>query len=151
MPIEWKDKSNPPKRPPPPTVYLDTSIDDWQRKINDDFNQLYSSLYKNAGDFGMSSFLNPKEDGLGVNQTISHNHPNPERLVVPEVIVTAVKDKRTLEKIDNIERTEQIFDEPIEQTHEYCFDNPFRGEGNLRKNTSIDRNTKSKKNHTKSY
>jgi hypothetical protein len=117
------DKPNiAPKRPPPPSVHFEDSIDDWQTKINDDFNQLYLSLYKNPRDFGMTSTLaNVNPEGVVVNETISQN-PNPRRqLTVPEIIVTNTKDTRTIEKFDTIERREHIFEDPTENILERSF------------------------------
>lgn len=113
MPSNMSDHTSPPKRPPPPATFFDTSIDDWQSKINDDFNQLYLNLYKQTGDFSSS-----------LQSSAPFNPRN--MVVVPEVIVTDAKDKRTVEKIDTIERKEHIFD-PTEDTRNFSSQDLFGG------------------------
>lgn len=126
---DWSEQ-NPPKRPPPPASLFESSIDDWQRKVNDDFNQLYLNLYKNAGDFGRQSLMNPKDHAMVTQMMVSPNLRPQGQIAVPEVVVTDVKDKTTIEKIDKIERKEQIFD-PVDQTGNYSSSSyPFGGSGN---------------------
>lgn len=76
-------------------------IDDWQKKIDEDFNQIYFNLYKeyekNPDSFrGMEPLLPPP---VGMNSS------------VPQVVITNVKNESKIEKIDHIKRTEQTFDD----------------------------------------
>jgi len=99
---------NPPKRPPPPAAYVDASIDEWQRKINDDFNRLYLSLYQNPSqsrEFAASSppAFNPMTDHMSQN-TIRQD------FIVPQVIVTDFKDKRAIEQINKTKQNQNFLE-----------------------------------------
>lgn len=106
MDQQWKGMA--PQRPPPPSSspFGDKGIDDWQKKIDEDFNQIYFNLYKeyekNPDAFrGMEPLLPPP---VGLNGS------------VPQVVITNVKNESKIEKIDHIKRTEQTFDDfPVPQ------------------------------------
>jgi len=106
-------KESTPIRPPPP--FSSESIDDWQKKVNEDFNRLYHNLYNSSPKpWGGStrSLSTPPARPPPPLPEVSGSNPsggNPGHLTVPEVVITDVKNNRKIEKIDKIERKEHIF------------------------------------------
>jgi hypothetical protein len=107
MDQQWRSNQSVPQRPPPPLspFAMDKGIDDWQKKIDDDFNQIYYNLYqeyeKNPSTFQGLKPLMPPPTGMGMGPGMT----------VPDVIITDVKDTSKIEKIDHINRIVQTFDD----------------------------------------
>lgn len=99
-------------RPPPP--FSSESIDDWQKKVNEDFNRLYHNLYNSSpkpwgGSTKSLSTPPVRPPPPEVSGSNASSGGNPGHITVPEVVITDVKNNRKIEKIDKIERKEHIF------------------------------------------
>ena len=102
MDQEWQKR---PQRPPPPAAFAsgEKGIDDWQKKIDEDFNQIYCNLYReyeqNPDAFrDLQPLMPPPVSGKNA-------------AAVPQVVITDVKNHSKIEKIDHVSRTEQTFDD----------------------------------------